>query len=742
MWKRLQRIWQKFLPQQVIRIVVLCVATLTIVFDIVTLPIYLLWYKPWHLWPFIYQDRSVQDDDYSDELVRKSTRTHLPEFYLNDCQTLDEAFIKGYKVFGPQHPCLAWRPILDRESNKQNDINIPYLYKLGEYQWMTWETLIQSINRFGSSLRLMLSAQKGDRIIIYAETSYRWFIAAQAIIKNGSVVATLYPTLDNQGVYDAIKECETTVIVTTNQLLKKLIKHPNKDEIFQQLRYIILLDHMENQKNKDIENLNLELNNNNQNDVQFFTYEQILQAGKKDFVFSKNDPDDLAVIMYTSGSGGRPKGVLMTQRNIMGLFKGCIGLLEFFLHETRRHIYIAYLPLAHILEFGVETFVILLGARIGYSTPHTLTDMSAGLMAGCKGDATLLRPTVMACVPLVLDRIRKAILTRLNQRGLFAVKLFEFIIEYKYFWMAKGFQTPLLDRIFLRKFNEILGGNLMGMLSGGAPLSSDTQKLIRSCMNVIFIQGYGSTETVGGGLFMDPHDYSLGKVGGPQFGTKIKLVDWTEGGYTTTDEPNPRGEIHLSCESLSVGYFKLKDVDREAYYEDHKGDRWFRTGDIGEMYPNGSFKIIDRKKDFIKLQFGEYISLSKVETKLKTSYLVNQICVLADSLHDHLIALVIPNQKAIERIWTRQIVTKCQKNEHENCNLENEKILRIFRKKMQIHARLNGLRRYEIPKHYLLVEDEWTAENGLVTASFKLKRKQIQHFYQERIEQIIAESRE
>nr|XP_027205788.1 long-chain-fatty-acid--CoA ligase 4-like [Dermatophagoides pteronyssinus] len=646
MWKRLQRIWQKFLPQQVIRIVVLCVATLTIVFDIVTLPIYLLWYKPWHLWPFIYQDRSVQDDDYSDELVRKSTRTHLPEFYLNDCQTLDEAFIKGYKVFGPQHPCLAWRPILDRESNKQNDINIPCLYKLGEYQWMTWETLIQSINRFGSSLRLMLSAQKGDRIIIYAETSYRWFIAAQAIIKNGSVVATLYPTLDNQGVYDAIKECETTVIVTTNQLLKKLIKHPNKDEIFQQLRYIILLDHMENQKNKDIENLNLELNNNNQNDVQFFTYEQILQAGKKDFVFSKNDPDDLAVIMYTSGSGGRPKGVLMTQRNIMGLFKGCIGLLEFFLHETRRHIYIAYLPLAHILEFGVETFVILLGARIGYSTPHTLTDMSAGLMAGCKGDATLLRPTVMACVPLVLDRIRKAILTRLNQ------------------------------------------------------------------------------------------------LGGPQFGTKIKLVDWTEGGYTTTDEPNPRGEIHLSCESLSVGYFKLKDVDREAYYEDHKGDRWFRTGDIGEMYPNGSFKIIDRKKDFIKLQFGEYISLSKVETKLKTSYLVNQICVLADSLHDHLIALVIPNKKAIERIWTRQIVTKCQKNEHENCNLENEKILRIFRKKMQIHARLNGLRRYEIPKHYLLVEDEWTAENGLVTASFKLKRKQIQHFYQERIEQIIAESRE
>ncbi|OTF83542.1 hypothetical protein BLA29_004828 [Euroglyphus maynei] len=197
------------------------------------------------------------------------------------------------------------------------------------------------------------------------------------------------------------------------------------------------------------------------------------------------------------------------------------------------------------------------------------------------------------------------------------------------------------------------------MLSGGAPLAPDTQKLIRACMNIIFIQGYGSTETVGGGLFMDTHDYSLGKVGGPQYGTKIKLVDWMEGGYTTTDKPNPRGEIHLSCDSLSVGYFKLKDVNREAYYEDHLGTRWFRTGDV-----------------------------------------------------------VIPNKKAIERIWMRQIGNKYSIKEPENLNLGNGKILRIFRKKMQIHARLNGLRRYEIPKHFLLVEDEWTAENGLVTAKF------------------------
>ena len=158
-------------------------------------------------------------------------------------------------------------------------------------------------------------------------------------------------------------------------------------------------------------------------------------------------------------------------------------------------------------------------------------------------------------------------------------------------------------------------------MTGGAPLSADTQKFIRACLNVTFAQGYGSTETVCAGLFMDEHDHTLAKVGGPLYGCKVKLVDWPEGGYCTRDQPNPRGEIHLAGESLSIGYFKLDNLTREAYY--WQGDqRWFRTGDIGELFPNGTFKIIDRKKDFIKLQFGEYISLGKARDQ--------QICFTVD----------------------------------------------------------------------------------------------------------------
>ena len=153
------------------------------------------------------------------------------------------------------------------------------------------------------------------------------------------------------------------------------------------------------------------------------------------------------------------------------------------------------------------------------------------------------------------------------------------------------------------------------MLTGGAPLSADTQKLIRACLNIMFSQGYGCTETVSSGMFMDEFDYSLAKCGGPAFGTRVKLVDWKEGNYCITDKPNPRGEIHISSETVSIGYYKLDELTKQAYYYED-GQRWFKTGDIGELFPNGTFKIIDRKRDFLKLQFGEFVSLGKVNCPL------------------------------------------------------------------------------------------------------------------------------
>ena len=154
------------------------------------------------------------------------------------------------------------------------------------------------------------------------------------------------------------------------------------------------------------------------------------------------------------------------------------------------------------------------------------------------------------------------------------------------------------------------------MVVGGAPLSPELQALIKAAANVTLIQGYGATETLGAVLCMDFHDLSFGRVGAPLSGPKLKLIDWEEGGYRTTDKPNPRGEIVIGGTKVAMGYFQMEQLTKEAFYEED-GTRWFITGDIGEVFPDGTVKIVDRRSDLVKLQNGEFIALGKVIKDIK-----------------------------------------------------------------------------------------------------------------------------
>ena len=168
-----------------------------------------------------------------------------------------------------------------------------------------------------------------------------------------------------------------------------------------------------------------------------------------------------------------------------------------------------------------------------------------------------------------------------------------------------------MNKLLCSKVQEQFGNRLQYMVVGSAPLAPNLQSLIRNSLEVTLIQGYGSTETMGGVMCMDFHDLSFGRVGAPLNGVRVRLIDWPEAGYSINDKPNPRGEILIGGLMITRGYYKLDDQTTLNYFNEN-GFRWFITGDIGEVFPDGTFKIIDRKKDLIKLANGEFISLGKV----------------------------------------------------------------------------------------------------------------------------------
>lgn len=306
-------------------------------------------------------------------------------------------------------------------------------------------------------------------------------------------------------------------------------------------------------------------------------------------------------------STAAPKGVLITHNNVLCTIRGFYSIVK----DLKDAVNMAYLPLAHVLELAAESYFISMGVPIGYSSPHTMTNKSTGIKRGNPGDASILKPTVMAAVPLVLDRIRKSIFEEVDSKHPFLKELFNFLISYKKFWTKRGFKTPIVNSIVCNRIRNLLGGKIQHIVTGSAPLSPETHDYVRACLDVILIQGYGLTETAAGATLMDFEDFSNGRVGAPLNGVPIRLVDWAEGNYHTSDKPNPRGEIVIGGDCVTAGYFKNAEQTRASFVEE-AGRRWFYTGDIGEIFPDGTIQIIDRKKDLIKLQFGEYVSLGKV----------------------------------------------------------------------------------------------------------------------------------
>jgi long-chain acyl-CoA synthetase len=705
--------------------IVLSIAqVLVFVYDVITYPVYHLLSKHWSRLrakegagtprPYLVQESSEEVRFTRERSYENPTYKEI--IIQNKVDTVTKAFNYSVQKHGNKQ-CLGTREVLAEEDELQDNGKVFKKLSLGSYRWMSYNE-VQTVSRaFGRGLR-ELGQLPHKPIAIYAETRAEWIMSAFGALSQSMHVTTLYTNLGDEAIVHGINETEVTCVVTSYELLNKF------KTMLKECPKVTTLVVLEDQLHP-IDNTGFKVG------VTINTFKDVVSMGNASRVEDvPPQPQDTAIIMYTSGSTGTPKGVILTHENLIAT-STCIMFLDKF---TPQDVYIAYLPLAHVLELLSECTMMMFGIPVGYSSPNTMTDMSTKVIRGQKGDASVLKPTLMCVVPLILDRIYKNIVDSVNKRGKNFQKVFDFCYRYKLYWTKCNKPTPIVDLVVFNKIKSLLGGRMRFAITGGAPLSPQTHEFIRTCLGITLVQGYSMTETTCTGTCMEATDDSVGRVGPPMSGTEVKLINWEEGNYRVTDRPNPRGEICIGGPSVAKGYFKLDKQTEESFFMEN-GKRWFRSGDIGVYDKSGNLQIIDRKKDLVKLQLGEYVSLGKVESQLKTHPLVENICVYADSFQSHTVAIMVPIQNTMLKM--AQELGKASMDYESLCK-DNEMIQAVL-KTLAMHGKKSSLEKFEIPTKITLSPEIWTPESGLVTAAFKLKRKCIQALFQPSIDEMYSD---
>ncbi|XP_053996394.1 fatty acid CoA ligase Acsl3 isoform X2 [Hylaeus anthracinus] len=694
------------------------IKALSYVYDLLTFPVYLILQRPWEKRKASrrVKARAVAKDEHS--VIYRSVDSPGPMHVAlkrEKIDTLVKMLSWVSKLHGDKR-CLGTRQILADEDELQPNGRIFKKYRMGEYKWKSYVDVDRLTVSFSRGLReLGLTVRKN--IVIFAETRAEWMIAAYGCFRQNLTVVTIYATLGDDAIAHGINETEVDTVITSHDLLPKFKRLLEKVPVVKTVIY------MEDQlKPTDTTGY--------KDGVRLIPYSDVIKKGNTSTASMElPQTEDTAIIMYTSGSTGVPKGVLLSHSNIIYTLQAFCDAVEI----RSDDVFLGFLPLAHVFELLAESVCLLTGVPIGYSSPLTMIDSSSKIQRGSKGDASVLHPTCLTSVPLILDRISKGINEKVKKSGLFRQAIFNFAYEYKLKWTKRGYETPLFDKFIFGAARQVLGGRVRLILCGGAPLSPDTHTQVKICLCVTVTQGYGLTETTSCATVMDAHDRSTGRVGAPTTVCDIRLENWEEAGYRVTDKPYPRGEILIGGKNVSAGYYKLPEKTKEDFFEED-GRQWFRTGDIGECHEDGCIKIIDRKKDLVKLQLGEYVSLGKVEAELKTSPVVENICVYGDAHKTHTVALVVPNHYYLEEIAKNHGITN--KTFEELC--EDPQVEKAILQELIEQAKKCKLQRFEIPGAVKLCSEQWSPDTGLVTAAFKLKRKAVQERYQHEINRMYA----
>jgi long-chain acyl-CoA synthetase len=515
---------------------------------------------------------------------------------------------------------------------------------------------------------------------IYAHygTPY-WNIIDFAIMKAGHVSVPIHGNASQKDVEHIVRDAELQLIFVLNTLeitfLPKAIEVYSMERIGEAPHYSLLFKESSNATMKQV------------------------------------DPHQLATIVYSSGSTGLPKGVMLSHHNIISNIKSVIALLP--IHH--KHTTVSYLPLSHIFERVASYTFMTVGASIYYvKDPKQLIS-----------HVQEVRPHYMTSVPRVLEKVYDNIYKGIKTSGPIKKRIIRWALKSS----KKGRKqsaNPLrridlffCDLLVFRKWRKVLGGRLEGLIVGAAAMPAHISKLFYDA-NIKVREGYGLTETspivsfnrfeAGGNMF--------GTVGIPIPSVQVKIINPNENGD---------GEILVKGPNVMLGYYKNDALTKEVMDE----DGYFHTGDIGRFVNKRFLKITDRKKNIFKTSSGQYVAPQVIENILRTKNMIDQAMVVGFQ-HPYLTALIIPNFALLEE-W-------CREN---NVHWTAPQYMVLHPKVVDLYQRIidkinEDLKHHEVIRKFHLLHEEWSVESGEYTPTLKFRRKVILEKFAKEIEKMYS----
>ncbi len=572
-----------------------------------------------------------------------------------------------------------------------------------DWKTRTYADLDKAVRALANGL-YAAGLRKGDRVCLWSKNSPRWAEVDLGDQFAGMVTVPIYDTLTGpQGAYIINNSGAKILFVQDQDMLARVL------EVRKDIKAVKTIVLMAGSSRKD----------------GVISYDAFLKAGKQyakenpdklDKALASTKPDDLASLVYTSGTTGDPKGVMLTQNNLASNAQ----VAQYCVDVGPGDKFLSFLPLSHVFErTGGHFTAYASGAQVVFARGiDTLTD-----------DMAIHAPTLMMSVPRLYEKIYARITGGVKEASFVKRAIFNWAIaqghaanvyRQRNLPLPKSLQKKVdrADKLVFGKLKKAVGGNLRYFVSGGAALSQDIEEFFWAA-GIQILQGYGLTETSPVVNVNRPGAIRFGSVGQAVPGAEI-MIDTSEWASQRTDVTE--GEICVKGPMVMKGYYKNAEATDEVF--DKAG--YFHTGDVGYVDDDGFLFITDRKKEIIVMSNGKNVAPQPIEGLLKLQPHIEQACVIGDD-RKYMTALICPDFEALEKFAAANGIAA----EGEQLVADQRVVSLIEQQVEAVNAQLS---RYQQIKKFWIVPESWTVEGGELTPTLKLKRRVIADKFQKFID--------